>query len=198
MFYFRASFVFNLLIILLAVEVQGWNFIGIKKIPFMLMTKLNEIYSLPREGLPSEEENIKLEISIEPCSFLTNIKAYGDARMARRAVGILEKMKAYRAIPGEEHYTAAIWACEKSDQFDQAMGVLKKMKKEGVPRTSSTYAGLISCADKSGRWEEAFELLNEMKSENLALTTNIYNSVMWACDKVSNIYIIIHLLIISS
>ena len=36
--------------------------------------------------------------------------------MARRAVGVLEKMNAYECIPEELHYTEAIVACEKSDQ----------------------------------------------------------------------------------
>jgi len=50
------------------------------------------LYVLPREGIKSEEVALRLEVSIESHSFLKNIVSYGDARMARRAVGILEKM----------------------------------------------------------------------------------------------------------
>lgn len=59
------------------------------------------------------EEGLRLGISIESAGFLRNIVEYGDNRMARRAVGVLQKMPAYRQIPTEVHFTAALWACAK-------------------------------------------------------------------------------------
>lgn len=138
---------------------------------------------LPGDGQKSSEETLTLKTGIDAESFLSNIRSYGEARMARRAVGILEKMKAYRVMPNSQHYTAALWACESSNQFEQAVGVFKKMKNEQVPRISDTYAALISCAEKSGYWEEAVEFLKEMRNEGLTPDTQVYNSVMWACDR---------------
>lgn len=56
----------------------------------------------------SEEESLKLDVAIQACSFLHNINEYGKARMARRAVGVLQKMPAYKVIPSADHFNAAI------------------------------------------------------------------------------------------
>ena len=54
------------------------------------------------------QEKLQLQISIESTGFLKNIIEYGNNRMARRAVGVLQKMPAYRILPQEIHYTEVL------------------------------------------------------------------------------------------
>jgi hypothetical protein len=53
----------------------------------------------------SPEEGLDLAVSVESLSFLNNIEQYGNNRMARRAVGILQKMPAYKVPSNTIHYT---------------------------------------------------------------------------------------------
>ena len=132
---------------------------------------------------PSAEETLRLDTSIASCGFLKNIEEYGNARMARRAVGILSKMPSYREMPKQEHYTAAIWACENSDQYKLAMSVFAEMKDVGVGRITRTYEGLISVAEKTKNWEAAIKLFEEMKREGIKGSTDAYNSCIWAAEQ---------------
>jgi pentatricopeptide repeat domain-containing protein 1 len=131
----------------------------------------------------SAEENLRLGVSIASLGFLKNIEEYGTARMARRAVGILSKMPAYREIPKQEHYTAAIWACENSDQFKLAMSVFQEMKAAGVDRVTRTYEGLISAAEKTKNWQSAIDIFDEMVAEGITGSTEACNSCMWAAEQ---------------
>lgn len=112
---------------------------------------------------------------------LTEIVKYGNARMARRAVEKLEDIPS--EIVSEVHYTEAIWACEKADQFDLALEVLERMRDEDVKRTTRTYEALVSVAEKTGRWEEAIAYLEDVEKEGLAPSKALYNSCMWAADR---------------
>ena len=131
----------------------------------------------------SAEEKLKLGVSIASMGFLKNIEEYGNARMARRAVGILSKMPAYREMPKQEHYTAAIWACENSDQFKLAMSVFAEMKDAGIARVTRTYEGLISVAEKTKNWKAAIDLFDEMMREGVTGSTEACNSCIWAAEQ---------------
>lgn len=141
------------------------------------------------------EESLKLERTIDSCAFLNNIHEYGNARMARRAVGVLQKMPAYFVTPTTAHYNAAILACEKSQQFQLAMGVFEQMKADDVPRDIYTYTHLISCADKCNKFEEGYNLFQQCKHENsILMTTEIYNNMIWLAEHAENPKLIISLL----
>lgn len=132
------------------------------------------------------EEMLNLKVSIESRGFLSNIVEYGKARMARRAVGILQKMPAYRVYPEEEHYTQAIWACEKSDQFSLAVSVFEEMTSESISPTLSTYEALISVAEKTKHFEEAVHYFQLMQSQGIIGSTEAYNSCLIALDNLGN------------
>ena len=57
-----------------------------------------------------------LEGSGKEYQFLKQIKDYGNARMARRAIRVLQNMRSCKTEPTVLHFEAALWACEKSDQ----------------------------------------------------------------------------------
>lgn len=132
---------------------------------------------------PSDEESLKLSKSIATDGFLRNIEEYGKARMARRAVGVLAKMPAYRQMPGLVHYNAAIRACENSDQYKLAVSVFEEMKLQGVKRSVVTYEILTAIAEREGSWEDALDYLAQMTAENIRGTTVVFNNCMWATDK---------------
>ena len=56
----------------------------------------------------SEEELLRLEPSFKEDGFLKNIKEYGNARMARRALGVLQKMPSFRVSPTVTHFEAVL------------------------------------------------------------------------------------------
>ena len=84
----------------------------------------------------------------QSAQFLKSIKDYGDARMARRSIKVLENMREKDLKPTELHYTATIQACEKSDRYQQALEIYGEMKADGVSRTIDTYVALVSSAEK--------------------------------------------------
>ncbi len=119
----------------------------------------------------------------ESAQFLKSIRDYGDARMARRAIQILNNMQEKGDLqPTELHYTATIQACQNSDQYEAALKVFHGMKERGVSRTISTYEALVAGAEKAGKWEDCVKFLDSLQEEKLSPTTNLYNNCMWAAD----------------
>ena len=87
--------------------------------------------------------------------FLKRAQEYRDARMARRAFGVLEAMTEQSMVPWTDHYDAVLWACESTNSYMSAIEVFKQMKELGVPRSVSIYIALIQLAEKRGHWREA-------------------------------------------
>lgn len=132
----------------------------------------------------SVEETLGLESGIKPDAFLKNIKEYGNARMARRAVGVLQKMPAFRVTPTADHYNEVLWACEKSDQYALAISVLEEMKLRNIPRSIYSYEALLSVAEKTNHCAETIALKEAMNTEeDLTGSTNTFNSCIWALEK---------------
>lgn len=163
------------------------------------------VESSPKPLPVNTEQSINLEISNESKTFLKNITEYGKNRMARRAVGLLQKMRAYNVTPTVLHYTHALWACENSQQYTLGMSVFDEMKLKEIPRSISTYEALVSLAEKTNHLREALDFFDQMKqdtfviatgpyeSENivqaksLAGSTNLYNSCLIVCEKLKDI-----------
>mmetsp|Transcript_22714 Transcript_22714/g.38056 ORF Transcript_22714/g.38056 Transcript_22714/m.38056 type:complete len:500 (-) Transcript_22714:74-1573(-) len=134
-------------------------------------------------SVKSPEEDMNLAISVEAYGFLNNIKQYGDNRMARRAVGILQKMPAYNVMPTEIHYTETLWACEKSDQYKLAYSVYQEMQAKNIQLTSSSYEALISVAEKTGHFEETVAFFQEMMDAGFSGTSEAYNFCLMALEQ---------------
>lgn len=158
---------------------------------FLICESFNNYYNIYNNNynhrlkslLVMDDQKINLDISIESIGFLNNIKEYGKNRMARRAVGILSKMPSYKCLPQEIHYTATLWACENSDQYNLAVGVYEEMKAEGIRPTISTFEALTSIAEKTGHWEEALAFLKEVDELGIRGSTLLFNKCMWSADK---------------
>ena len=115
--------------------------------------------------------------------WLRQISEYGKARMAKKAIGVLEKMKSYEVEATTAHYEQVLLACEKSDQFESASSIFQQMDQLNIEKTVECYAAVIAAAEKNDKWEESIDYLNDMKKRGFQPSTQIYNSCMWAADK---------------
>lgn len=106
---------------------------------------------------------------------------------ARKAVGVLQQMPAYKQVPTESHYTAAIRACELSSQFQLALSVYEEMCDLDVYRSQATYEALISVAEKTNHTDEVFRLFDRMREEGVVASTGILNACLWAASKETNV-----------
>ena len=55
-------------------------------------------------------------------------------------------------------YSAAISACEKGEQWQQALELFERMRGECVQRNTITYSAAISACGKGGQWQQALVL----------------------------------------
>lgn len=133
------------------------------------------------EPTKPKQPAVKLGSGITSTNFLSNILEYGKNRMARRAVGVLQKMPAYRVYPTTEHYDAALWACQNSDQFQLAMSVYMEMKENDILFSVKSYEALVAVAERKGRLEDALGLFKEMRGLGIKGNTDVFNSCLWAC-----------------
>ena len=62
---------------------------------------------------------------------------------------------------------AAISACEKGEQWQQALELFERMWCESVKRDTITYNSAISAYEKSGQWQQALELFERMWCESV-------------------------------
>jgi pentatricopeptide repeat protein len=131
-------------------------------------------------------EPIKLNKGINSAGFLSNIMEYGKNRMARRAVGILQKMPAYRVFPTTEHYDAALWACANSDQFQLAVSVYLEMRENEIPMSVKTFESMIAVAEKTNHLDDAQQLFLEMLDFGIKGSTEVFNSCLFACVRSGN------------
>jgi pentatricopeptide repeat domain-containing protein 1 len=131
-----------------------------------------------------DSENV---LDTEATQFLTKIQDYGNNRMARRAVEVLNSMtKKHQLQPLEPHYTATIQACANSDMYERALEVYEQMKDVDISPTTSTFEALVNVAERTGRYEDTIEHLNALYNHGLHPTTQLYNSCMWACDSAAH------------
>jgi pentatricopeptide repeat domain-containing protein 1 len=61
--------------------------------------------------------------------------------------------------PNVFSYSAAISACEKGSQWENALELLREMDKCGITPNVVSYNATISAFEKGGQWEKALKLL---------------------------------------
>ena len=79
--------------------------------------------------------------------------------------------------------SAAILACEKGGQWEEALGLLSEMASKGVECDTVTYSAAISACEKGCQWEEELGLLREMTSEGVKQDTITYSVAISACEE---------------
>lgn len=85
--------------------------------------------------------------------------------------------------PDARTYSAAIGACEKGHQWEQALHLLSEMLQCGLDPNIITCSSVISACEKGLQWERALQLLLEVKQASMHPTAVTYNAVISACEK---------------
>lgn len=89
-------------------------------------------------------------------------------------------MPVYGSVPAVEHYQAAIWACQQSNQYHLAVSVYTDMKNKGIVALPDIYALLSSVAEATGHYEQAVAYFNNSRSADARNDTLRYNVCMRA------------------
>jgi len=58
-------------------------------------------------------------------------------------------------------YNAAIRACEKGEQWQQALELFARMPGEGVRRYTITCSAAINACEKGGKWQQTLDFSKE-------------------------------------
>eukprot|EP00439_Symbiodinium_sp_Y106_P085581 s278_g29.t1 len=80
-------------------------------------------------------------------------------------------------------YNAAISACEKSQEWQQALILLGQAERQRMQLGIISYNAAISACDKGGQWELALHLLYEAVWKRLRPQLTSYNAAASACAK---------------
>jgi pentatricopeptide repeat protein len=83
--------------------------------------------------------------------------------------------------PNVISYSAAISACEKGGQWEQALELLREMDSRGIQPNEVSYNAAISACEKGDQWEQALKLLREMDSHGIIPDVVSYNTAIKAC-----------------
>jgi len=85
--------------------------------------------------------------------------------------------------PNVISYSAAISACEKGGQWQEALKLFREMSEKGIQPNVISYSAAISACEKGGQWQEALKLFREMSEEGIQPNVISYNAAISACEK---------------
>merc|ERR1711904_202411 len=98
-----------------------------------------------------------------------------------RALSLLHQMRECGVTPDVISFNAAISACEKGGQWEQALALLDKMRKNGVtPPDVISFNAAISACGKGGQWRRAVSLLDEMPKCGVTPDVISFNAAIFA------------------
>ena len=80
-------------------------------------------------------------------------------------------------------YNAAISACEKGSQWQEALELLAEMQAQGLEPNVISYSAAISACEKGEQWEKSLFLLTIMPQSILQPCVICYQSAVLACSK---------------
>jgi pentatricopeptide repeat protein len=86
-------------------------------------------------------------------------------------------------VPDKITYNAAISACEKGGQWQQALNLLSLMPEAKVVPNEITYNAAISACEKGGQWQLALNLLSLMPEAKAVPNKITYSAAISACEK---------------
>lgn len=109
----------------------------------------------------------------------------GLAKQRKSGIALLVLQWLRRQSPGVNgfHYGAAINACEKCGEWDQALELLREMAHDRVEPNTITCSSAISACGKCGEWKKALELLNSLVHDRVESNTITFNAAINACAK---------------
>ena len=94
-------------------------------------------------------------------------------------------MQADGVTPDAYAINAAINACERGGQWEEAEMLLQEMQALGLSPDRVTYNTAIAAAARAAQWEQSLRLLDAMRAGGEATAPDAwsYSAAMRACDK---------------
>jgi pentatricopeptide repeat protein len=83
-----------------------------------------------------------------------------------------------RIRPNVYSYSAAISACEKGCQWEQALNLLQAMPKAKIRPNVYSYSAAISACERGGQWEQALTLFESMYGSQVDPDIVLYNALL--------------------
>eukprot|EP00438_Fugacium_kawagutii_P010387 Skav220387 [mRNA] locus=scaffold639:162903:163631:- [translate_table: standard] len=80
-------------------------------------------------------------------------------------------------------YNAAISACEKGGQWQQALTLFEAMPKAMISPNVVSFSAAISACQKGGQWQQALTLFEAIPKTSIPPTVICYNAAISACQK---------------
>ncbi len=77
-------------------------------------------------------------------------------------------------------YKAAIWACDKGEQWEKALSLLWRMPGKQIEPHVNSYSAAISACEKGEQWEKALALLWETTEKQLEPHVISYSAAICA------------------
>ena len=99
------------------------------------------------------------------------------------ALSLLDEMRKAGVAPSVYSYSAAISACEKGRQWEDALSLLEEMRTRGVEPSVYSFNAAISACGAGGQWERALSLLEEMHSRGVEPDVISFSAAISACEK---------------
>ncbi|CAJ1349354.1 unnamed protein product, partial [Effrenium voratum] len=124
---------------------------------------------------------------VRDCSMLDprlNSATITALRGERWTVAVWLLKEAMCSVPPDiVNFNAAISACEKGQQWEQALTLLDAAGGLRVQAETITFSGAISACEKCRQWERALAMLGQLKRSRLTADTIIYSAAISACEK---------------
>ena len=112
------------------------------------------------------------------------IAQLGRATQWRDACLLLDRMQTASGLrPNIFSYSAAISACEKGGQWQQALTLFQDMLEGGIRHDIISYNATISACEKGGQWQRALTLFQELPEATMSPNVISYNAAINACEK---------------
>ena len=92
-------------------------------------------------------------------------------------------MQALSLEPNVIAYSAAVSACERRQEWEQAVALLADMQRGGPAPNVVTYSAVISACEKAAQWQSAIHILAGMQQRSEKLDKIVYSAAISACEK---------------
>ena len=108
------------------------------------------------------------------------IGAYGRSWNWKRALSLLDEMRASNVMPDVISFNAAISACGKAGKWERALSLLEEMRASGVmPDVISFSAAILACA-KASQPEVALQLFDKLEESQIQANQVTFNVILEA------------------
>ncbi|KAI8477052.1 MAG: hypothetical protein J3K34DRAFT_169864 [Monoraphidium minutum] len=115
-------------------------------------------------------------------TYTTAISQCSSHHQLRRALELVEEMRARSVALNVHTYSALLNVCLKSNELDTALDTYQQMLSQGVSPNLVTYNTLLDVYAKTGHYAEALGVLDQLDLQGIAAEPRTYHTVVAACN----------------